>query len=157
VAILLRRGYGRTGRREDIFHDDVDRQDFVKTLVEACQRTGWQVHPYCLMRNHFRLVVETPDANLVAGMRWLLRANTIRLNNRHTLFGLVLPGNHSGDLPRESRNAKAGRIVREDLRRLGWVEADLSGRPKNDPAKLALAPRRRRETTLTIKEIARPP
>jgi hypothetical protein len=61
---------------------------------------------------------------------------------------------HSGDLPRESRNAKAGRIAREDLRRLGWVEADLSRRPKNDPAKLTLAARLRRETTLTIKEIA---
>ena len=48
--------------------DDVDRQDFLKILAEACQKTGWQVHTYCLMRNHFHLVVETPNANLVAGM-----------------------------------------------------------------------------------------
>ncbi len=34
----------RGDRREDIFLDDVDRQDFIKTLAEACQKTGWQVH-----------------------------------------------------------------------------------------------------------------
>ena len=53
----------RGDRREDIFLNDVDRQDFLKTLAEACQKTGWQVHAYCLMRNHFHLVAETPRAN----------------------------------------------------------------------------------------------
>ena len=48
----------RGDRREDIFHDDEDRQLFLKTLGEACEKTGWQVHAYCLMRNHFHLVVE---------------------------------------------------------------------------------------------------
>jgi REP element-mobilizing transposase RayT len=67
----------RGDRREDIFLDDVDRQDFLKTLAEACQKTNFQVHAYCLMRNHFHLVIETPEANLVAGMRWLLREGTV--------------------------------------------------------------------------------
>ena len=62
----------RGDRREDIFHDDVVRQDFLKTLAETCQKSDFQVHAYCLMRNHFHLVVETPNGNLVAGMRWLL-------------------------------------------------------------------------------------
>jgi len=75
----------RGDRREDIFVDDVDRQDFLKTLAEACQKTDWQVHAYCLMRNHFHLVVETPHGNLVQGMRWLLSAYTIRLNHRQKL------------------------------------------------------------------------
>jgi len=44
----------------------------MKTLPEACQKTAWQVHAYCLMRNHIQW--ETPQANLVAGMRWLLSA-----------------------------------------------------------------------------------
>jgi putative transposase len=39
----------RGNRREKIFRDDVDRQDFIKTLTETCQKTGWQVHAYCLM------------------------------------------------------------------------------------------------------------
>ena len=58
----------RGDRRERIFLDDVDRQDFLKTLAEACQKTGWQVHAYCLMTNHYHLVVGTPEPNLVAGM-----------------------------------------------------------------------------------------
>jgi REP element-mobilizing transposase RayT len=70
----------RGDRREDIYLDDVDRQDLLKTLAEACQKTGFQVHAYCLMRNHFHLVVQTPEANLVAGMAWLLSAYTIRFN-----------------------------------------------------------------------------
>jgi REP element-mobilizing transposase RayT len=41
----------RGDRQEDIFLDDVDRQDFLKTLAEACQKTEWQVHAYCLMGN----------------------------------------------------------------------------------------------------------
>jgi putative transposase len=48
---------GRGDRREDIFPDDVDRQDFINTLTEACQKTGWRVRAYCLMRNHYHLVV----------------------------------------------------------------------------------------------------
>jgi putative transposase len=60
----------RGDRREPIFHGDFDRKRFVVTLSEVCVQTDWQVHAYCLMPNHFHLVVETPDANLVAGMRW---------------------------------------------------------------------------------------
>jgi len=44
------------------------------------------------MRNRFHLLVETPNANLVAGMRWLLSAHTLRLNHRHKLFGHVFSG-----------------------------------------------------------------
>jgi len=56
----------RGDRREAIFCDDVDRQRFIETLGETCGKTGWQVHAYCLMPNHFHLVVETPQPNLVA-------------------------------------------------------------------------------------------
>jgi len=84
----------RGDRREDIFHDDVDRQDFIKTLAEACQKTGFEVHAFCLMRNHFHLVVETPNGNLVEGMRWLLSAYTLRLNHRRKLFGHVFSGRY---------------------------------------------------------------
>ena len=51
----------RGDRREDIFLDDADRQLFLSTLAEACQKAGWQVHAYCLMRDHFHLVLETPS------------------------------------------------------------------------------------------------
>ena len=84
----------RGNRREAIFLDDVDRQDFLKTLAEACVKAGFEVHAYCLMSNHFHLVVETPQGNLVEGMRWLLSSYTLRLNHRHKLFGHVFSGRY---------------------------------------------------------------
>jgi REP element-mobilizing transposase RayT len=51
----------RGDRRELIFLDEKDRQQFLFTLGQACGKTGWQVHAYCLMSNHFHLVVETPQ------------------------------------------------------------------------------------------------
>ena len=62
----------RGDRRENILRGAVDRKRFLATLGAACGKTGWKVHAYCLMRNHFHLVVETPQANLVAGMKRLL-------------------------------------------------------------------------------------
>jgi len=271
----------RGNRRQDIFLDDVDRQDFLKTLAEACQKTGWQVHAYCLMSNHYHLVVETPNANLVAGMAWLQGAYTIRLNHRHKLIGHVLSGrykaqlvegsgngylrtacdyvhlnpvragllkaderllaypwssfgyylaapahrpewvrvdrllgehglqqdspaareeferrteaqrlqpgdeeslkalrrgwclgseefkqhqleeldgqvgqHHFGQMRLEVAQAKAERIISEELHRLGWQEADLALRRKRDPGKLEIAVRLRRQTTLSVKQIA---
>jgi REP element-mobilizing transposase RayT len=84
----------RGDRREDIFHDDQDRQLFLKTLGEACEKTAWQIHAYCLMRNHFHLVVETPRANLVAGMKWFLGTYTARFNRRHEYFGHLFSGRY---------------------------------------------------------------
>jgi len=271
----------RGNRRQDIFLDDVDRQDFLKTLAEACQKTGWQVHAYCLMSNHYHLVVETPNANLVAGMAWLQGAYTIRLNHRHKLIGHVLSGrykaqlvegsgngylrtacdyvhlnpvragllkaderllaypwssfgyylaapahrpewvrvdrllgehglqqdspaareeferrteaqrlqpgdeeslkalrrgwclgseefkqhqleeldgqvgqHHFGQMRLEVVQAKAERVISEELHRLGWQEADLALRRKRDPGKLEIAVRLRRQTTLSVKQIA---
>ncbi len=270
----------RGDQRHDIFFEDVDRYDFIKTLGEACLKTDWQVHAFCLMKNHYHLVVETPNPDLVAGMAWLQSTYTIRLKNRHRLTGHVLSGrykaqivqgsgngylrtacdyvhlnpvraallrakdrllaypwssyglylsarqhrpawlrvdrllgehgiqrdtpasrraferqmekrrlegldpealeafrrewclggkafrkkqlqrmegrlrpHHAGDLRLEIAQAKADRLMAEELRRLGWSARDLVRRPKNDPGKLAIAVRLRRETTLTIKDI----
>jgi putative transposase len=84
----------RGDRREPIFQDDKDRELFLTTLAEACAKTGWQVHALCLMPNHFHLVVETPQANLVAGMKWFLGAYTGRFNRRHKLFGHLFSGRY---------------------------------------------------------------
>jgi len=62
----------RGDRREVIFEDDQDRRGFLAALGEVCAKTGWQIHAWCLMPNHFHLVVETPQGNLVAGMNHLL-------------------------------------------------------------------------------------
>jgi len=84
----------RGDRREAIFLDDADRERFLEALGQACGKTGWQVHAYCLMGNHFHLVVETPRANLVAGMRWLLGTYTARFNRRHKFFGHLFSGRY---------------------------------------------------------------
>jgi REP element-mobilizing transposase RayT len=271
----------RGDRREDIFQDDLDRKGFLSALDEACQKTEWQVHAYCLMGNHFHLVIETPQANLVAGMKWLLGVYTKRFNIRHKFCGHVFAGrykalpvdgsakgylrtvcdyvhlnpararlitaasrlesfgwssypaylkpagqrppwlrvdrllgekgiardsaagrrefsrqmelrrrqedgaefegvrrgwclgseefrqellaaaaervgaSHYGSDRRESGEEKAGRIIREDLRRGGRREADLPGMRKGDKAKVLLAGRLRRETAMSLKWIAR--
>src|SRR5882724_10597489 len=84
----------RGDRREEIFRDDLDRQGFLQALGAACEKTGWQVHAYCLMGNHFHLVVETPRVNLVEGMKWLLGTYTMRFNRRHRLSGHLFAGRY---------------------------------------------------------------
>src|ERR1035438_2349945 len=84
----------RGDRREPIFKDDKDQMLFLETLGQACQKTDWEVHAYCLMSNHFHLVVETPKANLVTGMKWLLGTYTGRFNRRHKLFGHLFSGRY---------------------------------------------------------------
>jgi REP element-mobilizing transposase RayT len=97
----------RGDRRERIFMDDADRRRFVDTLGEVCAKTGWQVHADLLMPNHFHRVLETPQPNLVAGMKWLLGTDTSRFNRRHKLFNhlfseryksLIVDGSRSGYL-----------------------------------------------------------
>jgi putative transposase len=84
----------RGDRREPIFKDDRDREIFLEALGQAAQKTSWQIHAYCLMSNHFHLVLEMPRANLVAGMKWFLGTYTARFNRRHKLFGHVFSGRY---------------------------------------------------------------
>lgn len=84
----------RGDRREAIFKTDSDRELFLATLEECCEKTGWVIHAYCLMLNHFHLVVETPRGNLVAGMKWFLGTYTARFNRRHKLSGHLFSGRY---------------------------------------------------------------
>ncbi|MGA2660970.1 MAG: transposase [Verrucomicrobiota bacterium] len=67
---------------------------FLAALDEACAKSDWQTHAWCPMRNHFHWVVETPRANLVDGMKWLLGTYTARFNGRHKLFGHLFSGRY---------------------------------------------------------------
>ena len=77
----------RGNRRQTIFRDGEDRHFFLKALGEACERTGWRVHAWVLMDNHYHLHVETPEPNLVDGMKWLQNTYTRRFNTRHREWG----------------------------------------------------------------------
>src|SRR5204862_8210110 len=84
----------RGDRRGAIFPHDADRNLFLELLAKTCRRTGWQTHAYCLMDNHFHLVVETPRSNLSAGMQWLLGSYTQQFNRRHGLWGHLFGGRY---------------------------------------------------------------
>ena len=130
-------------RREAIFEDDEDRERRLQTLTEACEKTGWQVHAYCLMRNHFYLIIETPQPNLVAGMKWLF----VKVDTR--------PGpSHFGEAVQEADAVQAERLVVERLKRIGWSEADLKARRKGEPRKVELAWELRSQTTMPLAWIA---
>src|SRR6266536_1843797 len=61
----------RGDRQEAIFEDDQDRTAFLNVLSEVVSRFRWRCHAYCLMGNHYHLMIETPEANLTKGMRHL--------------------------------------------------------------------------------------
>lgn len=67
---------------------------FLRAIDEVCGRTGWRLHAYVLMPNHFHWLIETREANLVAGMKWFLGAYSQRFNNRHGQRGHVFQGRY---------------------------------------------------------------
>lgn len=85
---LTSRGDGR----EDIFADDADRLEFLEVLAGVVGRFEWRLYAYCLMDNHYHLMVETPKANLSRGMRQLNGVYTQRFNRRHGRVGHVFQG-----------------------------------------------------------------
>ena len=100
----------RGNRGDEIVRSDEDRKLFVATLAEACEKCGWEVHAWCLMGNHFHLVIETPLGNLVTGMKWFLGAYTLRFNARHRTRGHLFSGRYKSLLIDE-RDAHYLRVV----------------------------------------------
>jgi putative transposase len=78
--------------REDIYLSDEDRLVWLETFAAVCSRFNWVCHAYCLMSNHYHLMVETPDANLSIGMRQLNGVYTQRFNRSHRRVGHVFQG-----------------------------------------------------------------
>ena len=87
--------------REDIYLDDIDRQRFLEVLSEVIERYNWVCHAYCLMDNHYHLLIETPDGNLSMGMRQLNGVFTQRVNRRHKRVGHVFQGRYKAILVQE--------------------------------------------------------
>ena len=82
----------RGNAREDIFDEDGDRKAFLEILGKVVNRFNWLCHAYCLMDNHYHLVIETPEANLSKGMRQLNGIYTQVYNRRHRSVGHVFQG-----------------------------------------------------------------
>ncbi len=91
---LTARGDGR----EDIYVDDEDRKRFLALVGGVCERFNWVGYAYCLMSNHYHLVMETPDGNLSSDMRHLNGVYTQRFNTRHGRVGHVFQGRYKAIL-----------------------------------------------------------
>ncbi len=70
----------RGNHRSWIFETEGARHAFLLCLKECCEAKGWRLHAWCLMSNHYHLLVETPGGNLVEGMRWLQSTFANRFN-----------------------------------------------------------------------------
>lgn len=88
----------RGNARNDIFLDDNDREMYLVRLGEVVARFNWRCHAYCLMDNHYHLIIETPEGNLSLGMRQLNGVYTQRFNRRHGRVGHVFQGRYKAIL-----------------------------------------------------------
>jgi len=91
----------RGDRGGKIFRDRLDYEGFDVAMKEVCERTGWRVHAWVGLPNHFHWLLETPESNLVAGMKWFLGAYSQRFNARHGQRGHVFQGRYKA-LPIET-------------------------------------------------------
>jgi len=88
----------RGNARKSIFKDNKDRWMLLDILEEVNDRYHWFCHAYCLMNNHYHLVIETPEGNLSKGMRQLNGIYTMRFNRRHGSVGHIFQGRYKAIL-----------------------------------------------------------
>ncbi len=116
----------RGNDRKAIFKDDSDRELFLNTLAQVADRFHWVCHAYCLMNNHYHIVIETPDGNLSKGMRQLNGVYTQAYNKRHHRVGHVFQGRFKGVLvQKDSHFLEVCRYVV-----LNPVRAKMVGQPR---------------------------
>jgi len=114
----------RGDRQEDIFESNEDRSRFLNLLGDVCERYNWTIHAYCLMDNHYHLLVETPDGNLAKGMRQLNGVYTQKFNRAHGRVGHVLQGRYQAILvQKESYLLELARYVVLNPVRAGMVRS----------------------------------
>jgi putative transposase len=114
----------RGNARQAIFRDDRDRQRLLDVLAAVVGRAKWRCHAYCLMENHYHLLLETPEGNLSRGMRQLNGIYTQAFNRRHGTVGHVFQGRFKAILvARESHLLELCRYVVLNPVRAGVVRA----------------------------------
>jgi len=114
----------RGDRQEDIYEDDDDRKAFLSVLESVCESYNWVCHAYCLMSNHYHLLIETPDANLSRGMRQLNGVYTQTFNRAHGRAGHVFQGRYKAILvEKESYLLELSRYIVLNPVRAGMVNS----------------------------------
>lgn len=82
----------RGNEKKTVFKNDHDRETFLNTLQHVNKRYNWICHAYCLMTNHYHLLIETPEGNLSLGMRQLNGVYTQLFNKSHGRNGHLFQG-----------------------------------------------------------------
>ena len=102
----------RGNERRDIYRDDRDRRSFLALLAAVVAQRRWILHAYVLMRNHYHLLVETPETNLSRGVRTLSGDYAQSFNRRYRRAGHLFQGRFKGILvERESHLLELVRYV----------------------------------------------
>ena len=124
-AGAVQHAYGRGNEKRPIFRDDVDRRHFLKCLGLVVEATDWLCLGFCLMDNHFHLLIETPRPNLAEGMHRLQTAYAKWFNERHGRVGHLFQGRYGSKRMRSEAQlwTTAAYIARNP------VEAGLCGDP----------------------------
>jgi len=149
----------RGDRGGKVFKDELDYSRFMKATEQVCERTGWRIHAYVLMPNHFHWLLETPAANLVAGMKWFLGAYSQGFNARHGQRGHVFQGRYKA-IPIESESGGYFETVSTYIH-LNPARAHMLG--ESDPLDLGaysyssygnyIQPRGRRSAWLSVERV----
>jgi putative transposase len=92
----------RGNYRQDLFINEGAHQSFERCLFEACEKCGWILEGFCVMTNHFHLIVRTPEGNLVYGMKWLQATFANRYHRFRKLHGKLFQGRYKSLIVEES-------------------------------------------------------
>jgi putative transposase len=131
----------RGNERSAIYLQDGDRRNFLELLTKVVERYRWRILTYCLMTNHYHLLVQTPEANLCAGMRQLNGVYAQGFNRRHARVGHLFQGRYSARLVKADEHlwAAVGYVVRNPVR-AGLCAAPEEWRWSSHRAMLGLEP-----------------
>ncbi len=133
--------YHITNRGNDkkaVFKDDQDRETFLKILAFVNKRYHWLCHAYCLMDNHYHLMIETPDGNLSLGMRQLNGVYTQARNKRYNKTGHLFQGRYKSILiQKDSHLLEVCRYVVLNPVKASWGQVHTVGVPSEGPHTLA--------------------
>jgi putative transposase len=117
---------GRGVVRRDLFHDERDYARFLKYLGVAVERFDWRCHSYCLLPNHYHLLLDTPFETLPRGMLVIAGSYARYFNHRHKADGHVFQGPyHAEPVVREEHHLETIRYIANNP-----VEAGLCDRPE---------------------------
>ena len=138
----------RGDRREAIVEDDDDRYAFLQTLGQVVRQFNWLCYAWCLMDNHYHLLIQTPDSNLSKGMRQLNGVFTQMSNRRHRRVGHLFQGRFKAILvDNDTYLLELARYVVLNPVRAGMVKKAADWRWSSYRASLGLVPE---ETFLAV-------